>query len=575
MPEESSQPSQLQIDHLLDILATVDPSSEFFTPAAEILETHLVPNLPPWPAATPRKQAPSTNVAQPSGCGRDSLQANTNASEPRPSGSGFMPSGCGLNRTLLTIGMATFDDYDGVFFSIQAIRMFHPEVLPYIDFLVIDNHPTGPCARALKDLEKLVENYRYVPYDRAQGTAVRDFLFRESDAEFILCMDSHVLFAPGALAQLIAYLLAHPETNDLLQGPLLSDSLRPMATHFDPKWSHGMFGVWAIDERAQDPAAAPFDIPMQGLGVFVCRRDAWPGFNPRLVGFGGEEGYVHEKIRRAGGRTLCLPFLRWLHRFERPMGTPYRPNWHDRIRNYVIIQDELGFDLEPVQEHFSAFLGADQAQPMIQSALKELGNPFFFFDAIYCINLDRASDRWEAMQRRFRELGIEKRVRRFAAIETPHNHQIGCALSHRSIIAEAKQLHLENVLVFEDDARFSPDAIPELRNSLDELKRREWYTLYLGGHRWGQSFEKAAGCRYLEVPHQMTCAHAIAYNHTIYDRILAAIPASAAQTALWCRQHHAIDKFLARCFDGLHLVTAPVISSQHSILRQETRAFED
>ena len=60
MPEESSQPSQLQIDHLLDILATVDPSSEFFTPAAEILETHLVPNLPPWPAATPRKQAPST-----------------------------------------------------------------------------------------------------------------------------------------------------------------------------------------------------------------------------------------------------------------------------------------------------------------------------------------------------------------------------------------------------------------------------------------------------------------------------------------------------------------------------------
>ena len=104
------------------------------------------------------------------------------------------------------------------------------------------------------------------------------------------------------------------------------------------------------------------------------------------------------------------------------------------------------------------------------------------------------------MQRRFRDLGIEKRVRRFAAIETPYNHHIGCALSHRGIIAEAKQLQLKNVLVFEDDARFSPDAIPELRNSLDELKQREWYTLYLGGHRWGQSFEKAAAAATWKCP---------------------------------------------------------------------------
>jgi len=549
MPEDPTQPGQLHIDHLVEILSKVDPSSEFFRRSAQILETHLVPNLPAWPAATPRTHAPSTDVAQ--------------------------PSGCGSGRRLLTIGMATFDDYDGVFFSIQAIRMFHPEVLPYVDFLVIDNHPTGPCAKALKDLEEIVENYRYVPYDRAQGTAVRDFLFRESDAQFVLCMDSHVLFPPGALGKLIAYLESNPQSGDLLQGPLLSDSLGVMATHFDPKWSHGMFGVWAIDERAQDPAAPPFEIPMQGLGVFVCRREAWPGFNPRLVGFGGEEGYIHEKIRRAGGRTLCLPFLRWMHRFERPLGNPYRPNWEDRIRNYIIIQHELGLDPQPVVEHFEAFLGTEKAGPMVQSAQKELESPFFFFDAIYCINLDRATGRWQAMQRRFRDLGIAKRVRRFAAIETPSSHHIGCALSHRGIIAEARQLQLKNVLVFEDDARFSPDATLELQNSLNELKQRQWYTLYLGGHRWGQSFEKAAGCRYLEVPHLMTCTHAIAYNHTIYDRILAGIPATAAETALWCRQHSAIDKYLARCFDGLHLVTSPVISSQHSILRQETRAFEN
>ncbi len=536
MPEDP-QSGRLQIDQLVEILSNLDPSSEFFRRAAEILETHLVPNLPAWPAAAPRERRPN-------------------------------------ERRLLTIGMATYDDYDGVFFSIQAIRMFHPEVLPYVDFLVIDNHPTGSCAQALKAMEEMVENYRYVPYGRAHGTAVRELLFRESDAEFVLCMDSHVLFPPGALAKLIEYLKSNPQSNDLLQGPLISDSLRIMATHFDPKWSHGMFGVWTIDERAQDPGAPPFEIPMQGLGVFVCRREVWPGFNPRLVGFGGEEGYIHEKIRRAGGRTLCLPFLRWMHRFERPLGNPYRPNWGDRIRNYVIVQHELGLDIQPVVEHFETFLGPDQARPLIESALKELDSPFFFFDAIYCINLDRETDRWKDMQRRFRDLGIARRVRRFAAVETPHNYHIGCALSHRGVIAEARQLKLKNVLIFEDDARFSPDAILELKNSIDELKQREWHNLNLGGHRWGRTFEKAPGCRYLEVPQGLSSAHAIAHNHTVYDRILADIPSSAAETALWCR-HNAFDKYLIKRFEGMRLVTSPIIVSQHAILRQETRAFEN
>ena len=29
---------------------------------------------------------------------------------------------------ILTIGMATYDDYDGVYFTTQAIRLYHPEV---------------------------------------------------------------------------------------------------------------------------------------------------------------------------------------------------------------------------------------------------------------------------------------------------------------------------------------------------------------------------------------------------------------------------------------------------------------
>ena len=96
---------------------------------------------------------------------------------------------------------------------------------------------------------------------------------------------------------------------------------------------------------------------MQGLGLFACRRDAWPGLNPRFRGFGGEEGYLHEKVRQAGGRVLCHPDLRWAHRFTRPSGPPYRPTWEDRVRNYRLGWGEIGWDVTPMEDHFREHIG--------------------------------------------------------------------------------------------------------------------------------------------------------------------------------------------------------------------------
>jgi hypothetical protein len=61
-----------------------------------------------------------------------------------------MPADLGQQR--LCVGMATYDDFDGVWFTIQAIRMYHREVLPDRSFLLIDNHPDGAAAPALKAL---------------------------------------------------------------------------------------------------------------------------------------------------------------------------------------------------------------------------------------------------------------------------------------------------------------------------------------------------------------------------------------------------------------------------------------
>ena len=275
----------------------------------------------------------------------------------------------------LTIGMPTYDDYDGVYFSLQALRLYHPEILDSTEFLVTDNHPDGACAARLKALDSDITNFRYVPNGYCSGTAAgKGLIFEEAEGEFVLCMDCHVFVVPGALKRLIDYFEANKETSDLLQGPLLYDDLSSISTHFSPEWRGGMYGIWACDERGKEPGAAPFDIPMQGMGLFACRRAAWPGFNPKFRGFGGEEGYIHEKFRQRGGRTLCLPFLRWIHRFNRPNGVPYCNTWDDRIRNYVIGFRELGLGTKEIEEHFSTLLGPEPAKSIFQVIEAELTN---------------------------------------------------------------------------------------------------------------------------------------------------------------------------------------------------------
>ncbi len=301
-----------------------------------------------------------------------------------PLSASFATSGTGYRR--LCVGMATYDDFDGVWFTIQAIGMYQPEVLADVSFLVIDNHPEGDAGPPLKALEAWLPNYRYVPFDGYRGTAVRDLVFREACADIVCCVDSHVLLQPGSLAHLLEWFSAHPGSNDLLQGPLLYDSLEPGATHLKPTWGAGMFGQWDRDPRVDQPDGEPFEIEMQGLGLFACRRDAWPGLNPRLRGFGGEEGYLHEKFRQRGGRVLCHPRLGWLHRFPRPAGVSYPNVWEDRIRNYYIAWSEIGWDLAPIRSHFRELLGPDvDVDAALERAREQAEHPLNVFDGAFLL----------------------------------------------------------------------------------------------------------------------------------------------------------------------------------------------
>jgi cyanophycin synthetase len=268
----------------------------------------------------------------------------------------------------LTIGMATYNDYDGVYFTLQALRLYQD--LEATELLVVDNYG----CEATKEFVEGWAKGRYVRSTEAVGTAAaKNLVFQEATGEAVLCCDSHVLIAPEAIARLKAYYREHPTCGDLLQGPLVYDDLQSMSTHFEPTWRNQMWGIWATDPRGTDLEGEPFEIPMQGMGVFSCRKQAWPGFNPRFRGFGGEEGYIHEKIRQAGGRCLCLPWLRWVHRFGRPAGVPYPLTVDDKLRNYLIGHAELGLDLTPVLEHFSAHLEADRITAIAFEALWDGG----------------------------------------------------------------------------------------------------------------------------------------------------------------------------------------------------------
>jgi len=270
----------------------------------------------------------------------------------------------------LTIGMATHNDYDGVFFTIQSIRMFHKEVLDDIEFVIIDNNPSGKHGKAVRELVDWVkEPIQYLPFTNYESSTIKNKVFELADTPYVMCVDCHIIIEPGSIKKLIDYYDSKEDCGNLLQGPLIYDDMASISTHFDlSKWGSHMWGSWDTDKRGIELDSPPFEIPAQGMGLFSSRKDAWLGFNKAFRGFGGEEGYIHEKYRKNGKKTMCLPFLRWLHRFNRPNGTEYSNNLEDRFRNYYIGFLELGLGVTTLKKEFKDVISKE----FIENLEKEL-----------------------------------------------------------------------------------------------------------------------------------------------------------------------------------------------------------
>jgi len=406
----------------------------------------------------------------------------------------------------LCIGIVTADDFDGAWLTLQALRLYHPESVGALVFTILDLNPDGPIASDLRHLSDSVPFVRYTPLRDAHDTAVRDALFHEAETEIVCVLSTPTLLPPGALAALLAWFDTHPAACD--PESLDGPDRRALLRWTPSPASPGVSGNAGMCGRWEpEPQRASPVAEGAGAGVFACRREDWSGFSVRL-------------------HRLC--------------GTG----------------DEAAVLCPKIQV-------ARQAQ------VTAAANPFGFFDAIFCLNLDGESRRWREATLRYQTLGIAAQVKRFPAIPTPDNHHRGCALSWRQMVAEASRRDYTHLLVFEDDAVFLDDTLAVVGAAVAELATQEWDLCYLGAAVWAQQFPFVTGSTVLQECGPVTCTHALAVHRRAFARLLVDIPPDGAAFDAWLSRWAAIDQYLCYAiYDGTFraLITSPRVATQRELL---------
>lgn len=263
-----------------------------------------------------------------------------------------------LNKDMITVGMATYDDYDGVYFTVQSLRLYHPLVT---EIIIVDNNPTSKHGKLCKKISENSNKIKYIPYERKKSTAVKGEVFKHATNEIVVVCDCHILFPNNSFEALKHFYTNYHKPYDFIQGPIVYDDLKFESTHLKKGWGSQFYGKWDKMEIKDSYA----EIPAQGMGVFSCKKDEWLGFNELFNGFGGEEYYIHDKYRKHGGRCICVKDFKWLHRFGRPDGIPFRNTYEDRFNNYIAGRLEMNKKYDDVIDEFKEVLPKEKMQEII------------------------------------------------------------------------------------------------------------------------------------------------------------------------------------------------------------------
>ena len=222
--------------------------------------------------------------------------------------------------------------------------MYH--YLKDMEIIVLDNNIESEHGKQTKNfIEGWIGNIaKYVSIKDKPSSFNKYKIVDYANGKYVLILDCHVLLVQNSLKILLDYYDQHPDCKDLIQGPLLYDDLINCSSEFKDEWRGDMYGIWHTNKEAYEKGE-PFEIKMQGMGLCSFEKKNWPGICQHFKGFGAEEGYIAEKFRRNGGKNICIPQLKWVHRFGRPNGVKYPLALEDRIWNYFIGWLEITQDL--------------------------------------------------------------------------------------------------------------------------------------------------------------------------------------------------------------------------------------
>ena len=148
------------------------------------------------------------------------------------------------------------------------------------------------------------------------------------------------------------------------------------------------------------------------------------------------------------------------------------------------------------------------------------------FDKIYCVNLDKRTDRWEHASAQFKKYNIK--VERVSAVEgNPDNlpcpspflvkypGAVGCSLSHYKILKEAKELGLSNILVFEDDILFKDDWEKIYTDNYKDIPE-DWNMIYFSTNSMHKVITEKISDRIFKAYNCLT-THSYAIKSTLFD----------------------------------------------------------
>lgn len=179
-----------------------------------------------------------------------------------------------------------------------------------------------------------------------------------------------------------------------------------------------------------------------------------------------------------------------------------------------------------------------------------------YFDKIYCINLDRRTDRWKETRVEFKKHNMK--VERFSAVDGQNlDHpdpllkaEAGCLLSHLEIIKSARKQNLRSVLIFEDDIIFHSN-FNALFFMFIRMVPADWDMLYFCGNYEEEKPLKMVN-RFIGRLNTTLITNAYCVRKSIYDLIIGTLTEKSKPID----RHYCDIQKVAKCYGFVpHLIS--------------------